>query len=910
MTKSYTANQIRKEFIEFFEEKNHTNVPSSSLVPAGDATLLFSNSGMVQFKDVFLGTDNRSYVRATCSQKCMRVAGKHNDLEDVGFDDSHHSFFEMLGNWSFGDYYKKEAIAWAWQLLTEVWDIEKGKLYITIFKDDKGDIPTDDEAKDIWAQQPGITKDHILFYGRKDNFWEMAATGPCGPNSEIHYDRGDKYGELTYLDDGRVDLDGPRFLELWNLVFIQYNRIDENTLNPLPKKHVDTGLGLERIVSVLQNKDSNYRTDLFSPILDKIQSLTGHSDAQVEEFYSPYRVIADHVRASTFLIADGVIPGNMGRNYVTRMVIRRAARFGSKLGLNEPFLAKVATAVLENYSEAYPELALNQQSILDYLTQEEMQFKKTIDKGLTKLETIFAELSAKGETIIDGEESFDLHATFGLPLEITKDIALEKGFQVDELGFKQAMENHRLASGGGKAMGVMDGQMAIAYQKILNNLIDSEKLTQDGVVYAPYDNWDNIGEVLAIVKINLEVSIANQGDEISLVLPKTGFYVAAGGQVTDTGRIVAEDGSWKVEIESATRPTAGIIIHSGKVTHGELKLGDLGIAKVDHNRRDDIRKNHTATHLLHAELQRVLGEHAKQAGSLVAPDKLRFDFQHGKALSQQELAEIQNGVNQRILENHKLIRDNLSLEDAIAGGATALFGEKYGETVWNLKYGEEGNYFSNELCGGTHVVQTSEINYFRIISEGSSAAGVRRIEAVTGKLAFEAVNSQSSTLSNLVSILDVSTDNASTKLEKIISDYKNTEKELATLRKKDSADDFTKDLQAVPSINDIPVLAKTYPNAGRNELREMADKFKSVIGSGVVVLATIIEDKPAMIAGITDDLVKKGFHAGELIKLVAAEVGGTGGGRPNLAQAGGKSANNLEKALALVTDWVDKKTSE
>ncbi|MGB9669100.1 MAG: alanine--tRNA ligase, partial [Anaerolineales bacterium] len=536
----FSGAKIRQKFIDFFVERGHTFVPSSSLVPGGDQTLLFTNAGMVQFKDVFLGTDKRPYTRATNSQKCMRVAGKHNDLEDVGRDDTHHTFFEMLGNWSFGDYYKKEAISWAWELLTEVWKIPKESLWVTCFRDDQGDIPEDSEAADYWRIQHGLNPEHILYFGRKENFWEMAETGPCGPCSEIHIDRGAEYCDKKDVPGHvcRVNGDCKRFLELWNLVFIQYNRLNPTQLQPLPAKHVDTGMGLERIVSILQNVKSNYRTDLFWPMMKRVQELCGHSDEQREFNLTPYRVIADHSRAATFLIADGVVPGNTGRNYVCRMIIRRAARFGSKIGLNEPFLAKIAEVVIQEYGDFYPELQRNRNPILEAITREEVRFHRTLDSGLTKLENLIEKLKESSSNILAGEQAFDLYATYGLPLEITKDILEEQKLSVDEAGFFQAMENHRLASGAGETFGELGGEDVDIYRSVFEKLIGENKLPSQGVSYDPYSSTTVEGNILAFFRNGQFTQSVQKGDQVEVLLPKTCFYVESGGQVSDQGWIV------------------------------------------------------------------------------------------------------------------------------------------------------------------------------------------------------------------------------------------------------------------------------------------------------------------------------------------------------------------------------------
>ena len=900
----YSGNEIRQQFIDFFvEKKGHTFVASSSLVPGGDATLLFTNSGMVQFKDVFLGTDKRDYVRAVNSQKCMRVAGKHNDLEDVGTDDTHHTFFEMLGNWSFGDYYKKEAIEWAWELLTEVWELPKEQLYFSVFRDEHGEIPTDEEAAKYWLEQPGANPDHLVYLGRKFNFWEMANTGPCGPNSEIHYDRGPEYGELTYLDDGQVDLDGPRFLEIWNLVFMQYNRLDEHTLVPLPATHVDTGMGFERIVSILQDKTSNYRTDLFWPVITTIQELAQHSSEQLEEHFTPYRVIADHSRAAAFLIADGVIPGNLNRNYITRMIIRRAARFGSKINLNEPFLAHVAAAVIDQYGKAYPELAKNRQIILDEITREEERFQKTVEGGIAELENHVKATKAANQTVLDGEIAFDLYATHGLPLEITRDIILEDGLSVDQKGFNEAMEAHRIASGGGKAMGDLGGEDAEIFQGLLKDLQAENKLPKEGVAYDPYKLVEVDTELISIVHNGHPLSQAETGQEIEVILPETNFYVAAGGQVSDTGSIKALDGSWEIEITDTRRPSAGIIAHKGLVKSGSPKPNDKAVAIVNPQRRQDIMRNHTATHLMHAELRRILGDHARQAGSLVAPDRLRFDFTHPEPVTPDELAEIEAGVNAHILNNFPLHIEQKSLDQAKAEGATALFGEKYGEIVRTIQIGG-ATPFSYELCGGTHVESTGEIGTFIITSEGSVASGIRRIEAVTGRGAYELIQKRIAEVKQIADLLKTTPDQAAEKTETLLAQLSEANKEISTLRRSMAGDTFDQVLENAPTVGEARVLAAILPEADRDTLRQMADKFRQKFETGVAVLGAVIDDKPALIATVTDDLVAKGLHAGKLVKVVAEVVGGSGGGRPNMAQAGGKDPDKLQDALDKVIPWV------
>ncbi|MDO9085764.1 MAG: alanine--tRNA ligase [Anaerolineaceae bacterium] len=905
MEKIFTGNEIRKSFIEFFKEKGHTVVTSSSLVPGGDATLLFTNAGMVQFKEVFLGTDKRPYTRAVNSQKCMRVAGKHNDLDDVGRDDWHHTFFEMLGNWSFGDYYKKEAIEWAWELLTDVWGLDKKNLWVTVFRDEKNEIPSDDDAANIWMHQSGLEEDHVLFFGRKENFWEMADTGPCGPCSEIHIDRGeafcDKKGVVGHVC--RVNGDCNRFLELWNNVFIQYNRLNENLLEPLPETHVDTGMGFERIVSVLQNVDSNYKIDLLASLIKRVQSLTGMSDEEVYDNYTPYRVIADHARAAAFLIADGVVPGNTSRNYVCRMIIRRAARFGGKLGLHKPFLAEVAAEVVKNYGDAFPELVRNKETILNNLTREEERFQKTLEAGLSNLEEIFIALKKNRQLLISGQAAFELYATHGLPLEITKDIAREQGFDVDETGFKNAMDQHRVDSGAGKTFGLMGNDDVDNYRFVFDQLVKKEKISSNGVAYDPYTNFNFETEILGLFKDGESIDAAEIGEQVEILLPKTSFYIESGGQVADTGIIKSIEDDSLIEITGVRRPAAGMVVHSGRVVKGKIKLLDKVIASVDGQRRMDIMRNHTATHLLHAELHKVLGKHARQAGSLVAPDKLRFDFTHPEGLTAKQLEEIEGGVNKAILENHQLNIKNKSLTEAISEGAMALFGEKYGEVVRTITIGDEQT-FSYELCGGTHVDQTGDIGTFIITGEGSTAAGVRRIEAITGRSAYELIQKRTHLLKDLATKLSTSIENVSEKVDSLQNEFEYLRKENAKLRQLMAKESFVKDLEDLITIDGIQVYAKILPGADNEALRSMTDVFREKYSSGVVVVASIIDDRPMIVAGVTEDLVSRGIHAGQLIKYLASFVGGGGGGKPTLAQAGGKDATQLTLAISKVVEFV------
>jgi alanyl-tRNA synthetase len=934
MTKKLTGNEIRQTFIDFFTEHGHTFVPSMSLVPGGDATLLFTNSGMVQFKDVFLGTDKRPYKRAVNSQKCMRVAGKHNDLDDVGRDDTHHTFFEMLGNWSFGDYYKKEAIAWSWQLLTDVWGLPKDKLYATCFEDERGTIPRDDEAADVWKDQPGFEPSHVLFFGRKENFWQMAETGPCGPCSEIHIDLGEERDNLRGTDHVcGVNGQCTRYLELWNNVFIQYNLFDDGRLEPLPARHVDTGMGFERIVSVLQGVDSNYKTDLFTGTLDVLSSLTGASREKMYADFTPYRVIADHVRSAAFLIADGVVPGNAGRNYITRMIIRRAARFGTKIGLHEPFLAKVAEAVIDEYGGFYPELVKSRGAILDNLTREEIRFARTIESGTAHLENLLSELRDSNQTTLDGHRAFDLYATYGLPFEISRDIAREHGLDVDEEGFKAAREEHSLASGGGKAMGKLGGEDAEFFAGILKDLQKHKKLGEHGVEYDPYTSPRVEGEVLALIANGQSIESASFGDQVEVILPRTGFYIESGGQVDDTGYIRSSSSSitspsgtagqpeWEVEVTSMRRASAGVIIHSGEVVSGQPRVGDFAIAEVDMNRRHDIMRNHTGTHLLHAALHQVLGEHARQAGSLVAPDRLRFDFNHPEAMTPEQIERVERIVNDAIAADMEVIPKLKSREDAISEGAMALFGEKYGETVRTITIMPPSSMsildetetithpaavmeklpkYSYELCGGTHLERTSDVGAFLIVSEGSAAAGVRRIEAVTGRGAYDLIAHRFKLLKQTAAALKSSVEEVPFKVESLQDEVADLKKEVASLRASQALSAFHQQLSSVQTMNGINIMVLEVPNSNMDTLRTLADKFREKYPqNGIAVLTS----GGMIISVVTEDLVKRGLKAGDLI----VSIGGRGGGRPNLAQGSLSDPALMNDAMSKVQRMLEEK---
>jgi alanyl-tRNA synthetase len=906
MTKSTprSSGEIRQQFLDFFAGKGHTIVPSASLIPHNDPTLLFTNAGMNQFKDVFLGIGTRPYTRVADSQKCMRVSGKHNDLEEVGKSSYHHTFFEMLGNWSFGDYYKREAIQWAWELLTGWWGLPKEQLYATVFEDDEGDLGRDDEAIDLWQRMTEMNPDHVIGFGRKDNFWEMGDTGPCGPCSEIHLDRGPAFCDLR-AEPGhvcRVNGDCQRIVELWNLVFIQYNRRADGTLEPLPAKHVDTGAGFERLVSVMQGVQSNYETDLFTGILARLQEILGHTDRERRASLVPYRVIADHTRAASFLIADGALPGNLGRNYVLRMIIRRAARFGKGLGLVDPFLAQVAEVVIQEMGSHFTELVERREHILRTLTTEEERFQRTLDTALARLNDVLAELTAAGARTIAGETAFDLYATYGLPLEITRDVAQERGFAVDEEGFRVASEAHKLASGAG-AIGTIDADRLGRYSRVMESLVDGGLLVE-GVDHQPYGELVLDTRLLAILRDDELVESAGPGDEVEVVVGATPFYVEAGGQVGDIGLIRGGDG-WQIQVTDVHAPLSGLVLHRGKVLAGRVKTGDPAVVSVDAQRRWDIMRNHTATHLLHHELRTVLGDHVLQQGSLVAPDRLRFDFNHPGTVTPDQLAAIEHNVNQVILSNLAVRAGHTSLQDAKQRGAMALFGEKYGEVVRTIRVGDESKPYSLELCGGTHVNRTSEIGLFHLVSEGSVGANLRRVEAVTGRQAQALAQERLHILDRAAASLNTAPAEVDDRVVALLEEVQSAQREAARLQRALAWVTFERLMESrVERVAGVPVLAATVENATAESLREMADWFRDRVGAGVAALGTVINGRPLLIVAVTPELIARGLKAGELVRPAAALMGGGGGGKPTLAQAGGKDAARLPEAIALIPKLV------
>ncbi|MGC9357060.1 MAG: alanine--tRNA ligase [Anaerolineae bacterium] len=906
MTKKPTSDEIRQTFLDYFAEREHTIVPSASLVPQKDPTLLFTNAGMNQFKDVFLGTGTRPYSRAADTQKIMRVAGKHNDLEDVGRDGTHHTFFEMLGNWSFGDYYKKEAIAWAWRLLTEVYGLEGDRLWATVFEDDEGDLGRDDEAAEHWKHETDIDPDHIAYFGRKDNFWEMGDTGPCGPCSEIHYDRGPDTCDMQDVPGHVCEVNGPcaRFTELWNLVFIQYNNLGDGHLAPLPAQHIDTGMGFERLVATLQGVDSNYRTDLFWPIILKTQELAGQSDEEREANITAYRVIADHIRACTFLVGDGVLPANDGRGYVLRMILRRAVRFGRKLGFTRPFMAELAQLLINRMGHVFPELPQRADFIKATLTAEEERFLRTLDQGLDRLDEIMAALEEKGETEIPGEDVFFLHDTLGLPFEVTRDIAEEHGFTVDEAGYHAAREEQRARARAAGEFDLETDERARLYPQLLKEVQERlEPSEEEGkILHDPYHALRVKARIVGLVQDDAIVEKAEEDGTVEVVLDRTNFYVEAGGQVSDMGRLAGP--GWEIEVTDMKRPIEGLPIHVGQVKKGEPRVGDEVIATVDEKRRWDIMRNHTATHLLHKALREVLGSHVAQAGSLVAPDRLRFDYNYEKPMTTEQRNEIERLVTEAILANYEVTSRQESYRDALEEGVIALFGEKYGDVVRVLRVGSPESPFSQELCGGTHVHRTGDIGPFLIASESGIGAGIRRIEAVTGRGALETIQTLRARQERTAGILETILENVPQRVMRLLDELREARKEIDVLNRKLARREFESLLDEVTHVEEIPVLAARVTAPDAETLREMADWFRDKMKGGVIVLGTVVNEKPLLIAATTEELTKRGVHAGNLIRDVARVVQGGGGGRPDMAQAGGRDASKLDEALAKVPGLV------
>ncbi|SET90041.1 alanine--tRNA ligase [Stenotrophomonas indicatrix] len=872
----FTTSQIRSDFLEFFKGKGHTIVPSAPLVPGNDPTLLFTNSGMVQFKDVFLGAEKRSYVRAADVQRCLRAGGKHNDLDQVGYTARHHTFFEMLGNWSFGDYFKKDAIAWAWELLTQVWKLPAERLLVTVYQ-------TDDEAYALWRDMIGIPEDRIVRIGdnkgapfASDNFWQMADTGPCGPCTEIFYDHGD---HIAGGPPGSPDEDGDRFIEIWNLVFMQFDRQQDGTLMPLPAPCVDTGMGLERLAAILQHVHTNYEIDLFQALIRKASELTGTADLENKSL----RVIADHIRACSFLIVDGVLPSNEGRGYVLRRIIRRALRHGWMLGVRQPFFSKLVPTLVEQMGEAYPELPAQADTVVRALQAEEERFAETLDSGMKIFDDVAAKVS---NGVIPGVDAFRLYDTYGFPLDLTQDIARERDLTVDIDGFNAAMETQRETA---RAAGKFGGGVTLSA-----DLVATLKPT----VFLGYDRLqaDDLG-VVAILKDGRPVDAAQAGDEVIVLTNQTPFYAESGGQVGDTGTLSAAGVQLQV---SDTQKFAGQFHgHVGKLTQGSLKIGDVLSGQVDGERRGATILNHSATHLLHAALREVLGTHVQQKGSLVAPDRLRFDFSHFQPISAEELAIIERKVNQQVRANNAAEVHNMGMQEALDFGAMALFGEKYGENVRVLKMGD----YSTELCGGTHVNRTGDIGLFKITSEGGVSAGVRRIEAVTGQGALDYVDAEEARLAEAAELLGGSAADVVEKIRALGLRQKQLERELEAVKAKVAAG-ATADLsgQAV-EVAGVKVLAVRLEGFDAKALRDAMDRLKQQLGDAVIVLAGAQDGKAALVAGVNGSAMGK-VKAGELLSHIAGQIGGKGGGRPDLAQGGGEDGPALATALAAVVEWV------
>ncbi|EHZ4130067.1 alanine--tRNA ligase [Escherichia coli] len=873
---SKSTAEIRQAFLDFFHSKGHQVVASSSLVPHNDPTLLFTNAGMNQFKDVFLGLDKRNYSRATTSQRCVRAGGKHNDLENVGYTARHHTFFEMLGNFSFGDYFKHDAIQFAWELLTsEKWfALPKERLWVTVYE-------SDDEAYEIWEKEVGIPRERIIRIGdnkgapyASDNFWQMGDTGPCGPCTEIFYDHGD---HIWGGPPGSPEEDGDRYIEIWNIVFMQFNRQADGTMEPLPKPSVDTGMGLERIAAVLQHVNSNYDIDLFRTLIQAVAKVTGATDLSNKSL----RVIADHIRSCAFLIADGVMPSNENRGYVLRRIIRRAVRHGNMLGAKETFFYKLVGPLIDVMGSAGEDLKRQQAQVEQVLKTEEEQFARTLERGLALLDEELAKLS--GDTL-DGETAFRLYDTYGFPVDLTADVCRERNIKVDEAGFEAAMEEQRRRA-----------REASGFGADYNAMIRVDSASE----FKGYDHLELNGKVTALFVDGKAVDAINAGQEAVVVLDQTPFYAESGGQVGDKGELKGANFSFAVE---DTQKYGQAIGHIGKLAAGSLKVGDAVQADVDEARRARIRLNHSATHLMHAALRQVLGTHISQKGSLVNDKVLRFDFSHNEAMKPEEIRAVEDLVNTQIRRNLPIETNIMDLEAAKAKGAMALFGEKYDERVRVLSMGD----FSTELCGGTHASRTGDIGLFRIISESGTAAGVRRIEAVTGEGAIATVHADSDRLSEVAHLLKGDSNNLADKVRSVLERTRQLEKELQQLKEQAAAQESANLSSKAIDVNGVKLLVSELSGVEPKMLRIMVDDLKNQLGSTIIVLATVVEGKVSLIAGVSKDVTDR-VKAGELIGMVAQQVGGKGGGRPDMAQAGGTDAAALPAALASVKGWVSAK---
>ncbi len=865
-----TGNQIRQSFLDYFAKQSHTVVRSSSLVPDKDPTLLFTNAGMVQFKNVFLGQDRPPYTRAASAQKCLRISGKHNDLEAVGRDTYHHTFFEMLGNWSFGDYYKAEAIEWAWTLLTKEWGLPKDKLYATVYLND-------DEAEKLWFKISGLPSERVSRFGDKENFWEMGETGPCGPCSEIHLDRGPQACDMSGVagHECRVNGDCARYIELWNLVFIQYNRKENRELVELPSKHVDTGMGLERITAVLQKVLSNYDIDYLRELTASTERLTGKKYGANSAEDISFRVIDDHARAVSFLIADGVMPSNEGRGYVLRRLLRRAARHGRLIGLQQPFLHEVAKTVAAVMGDAYPELRKEEQRVRDVIRIEEERFGETLEKGLTLLEEATAKLRAEKKNILPGEVAFRLYDTFGFPLDLTEDILRGESIGVDQAGFEKLMEEQRTRGRDARDTSSMESKIQLDRQ----------------VCFIGYNHLDGESSVLAIYGNGNGKHEAVEGDEIDLLTAETPFYGESGGQVGDRGTIITSRGD-VIEVIDTQHPTPQLTAHRARVKKGRVQIGDNVRLIVDPKHRQRTKLNHSATHILHAVLRRELGQQVRQAGSLVTPERLRFDFSHTGAIADEKLASIEVEVNQHIREDAGVSIEELSYDEAIHRGALAFFGDKYGDRVRVVKIGN----FSTELCGGTHVQASGEIGLFKLHSEGGVAAGVRRVEAFTGEGALDLIHNYEQRLKEIGNLVRGSAADAVDKVKKLLERQKELEKEIDKLRGQLEKDRIPELLARQRSVDGANVLVSRVDGVDGKQLRDLADQLKEKLGAAVIVLLSAGEANVNLVASVSNELTKR-YHAGNIIKELAGIVGGGGGGRPDFAQAGGSDPAKIDAAL-------------
>ena len=877
-----TGNEIRDSFLQFFADRGHQVVPSASLIPANDPTLLFTNAGMVPFKNIFLGIERPVHRRVVDSQKCLRVSGKHNDLEEVGRDTYHHTFFEMLGNWSFGDYYKQEAIRWAWELLTEVWKLPKQKLWATVYT-------TDDEADEWWRTQTDINPQQILRFAEKDNFWEMGETGPCGPCSEIHIDRGPQACALanTPGHSCAVNAGCARYIELWNLVFIQYNRDADQSLDDLPETHVDTGMGLERIVSVLQDVPGNYDSDLLRDIITFAEGLGDKRYGDTSEQDVSFRVIADHARTAAFAITDGVVPTNEGRGYVLRRIMRRALRHGRLLGFEGPFFSQVAGSVVQLLGAAYPELVERRDYLTEVIHNEETRFSDTLDKGLALLEQEIHDLRQRNATILSGETAFRLYDTYGFPLDMTEDFLSSEGFSVDRDEFQKAMEEQRTRAREGQK-GSVSISTGLSDSDVRSSFVGDRQAEHESEVR------------MLLVDGQLRTDAVGEGEVVDLITAETPFYGESGGQVGDAGTIRTSRGDL-IEVLDTLKPQPSLIVHKGRVMQGAVKTGDIVHLSIDAPRREAIRLNHSATHVMHSALREILGSHVRQAGSLVTPDRLRFDFTHTSPVKDDVLDEIENLVNHHIRENAAVTSEEMSFTDAIQKGALAFFGEKYGEIVRVLRMGD----FSTELCGGTHVSRTGDVGLFRFKAETGVASGIRRVEAVTGEGALDWVRQREHVLKDMGRILKGSEEDALERLEKLLSRQHELEKQLDQLRGQLAGSQSDAITSQVRQTNGVNVIASRVEGVDQKALREMADTLRDKHQPAVVVLGATNGAKVSLLAAVSKDLVQQ-YHAGKIIKEIAPLVGGGGGGRPDFAQAGGKDPTRLDEALQKVYELIEK----